>query len=157
MAFLTRQQNRDGGFPLVPGQASNAQSTAFAVQGLVAARRNPDRLHRLGARSPLAYLRSLTAASGMVRYSRSSNQTPVWVTGQALAALARRPFPLPRPVRGAGAATSMAAARGSASRPAGAAAGADRAAVTTLGSPRRLTTVAGAAGIAAGWLMAPVR
>ena len=47
------------------------------------------------ARAPLAYLRSLTAADGAVRYSRTSDQTPVWVTAQALAALARRPFPLP--------------------------------------------------------------
>ena len=29
-----------------------------------------------------------------MRYSRTSRQTPVWVTGQALMALARRPFPL---------------------------------------------------------------
>ena len=32
--------------------------------------------------------------SGAVRYSRTSAQTPVWVTAQALAALARKPFPL---------------------------------------------------------------
>ena len=32
--------------------------------------------------------------SGKVRYSRTSAQTPVWVTAQALAALARKPFPL---------------------------------------------------------------
>jgi hypothetical protein len=31
---------------------------------------------------------------GAVRYSRTSGQTPVWVTAQALAALARKPFPL---------------------------------------------------------------
>jgi hypothetical protein len=30
----------------------------------------------------------------MVRYSRTSAQTPVWVTSQALAALARRPLPV---------------------------------------------------------------
>jgi len=29
-----------------------------------------------------------------VRYSRGSEQTPVWVTAQASLALARRPFPL---------------------------------------------------------------
>jgi len=37
--------------------------------------------------------------AGFVRYSRTSTQTPVWVTGQALAALARRPFPLARVAR----------------------------------------------------------
>ena len=93
-SFLAAQQNPDGGFPLTPGSDSNAQSTAFAVQGLLAAGRDPARAHRGGARDPLAYLRSLTAASGEVRYSRTSRQTPVWVTGQALMALARKPLPL---------------------------------------------------------------
>ena len=93
-SFLVRQQNPDGGFPLSPGGPSNAQSTAWAVQGLVAAGRNPGKVRRDGSRTPLAYLRSLAAPSGAVRYSRTSTQTPVWVTAQALAALARQPFPL---------------------------------------------------------------
>jgi energy-coupling factor transport system substrate-specific component len=92
--FLARRQNPDGGYPLQPGGPSNAQSTAWAVQALVAVGRNPDRQKRNGARSPIAYLRSLTTPSGKVRYSRTSTQTPVWVTAQALAALARKPFPL---------------------------------------------------------------
>ena len=106
VSFLTRQQNPDGGFPLSPGGASNAQSTAWAVQGLVAAGRNPTRVRRGGSRNPIAYLRSLTGPDGSVRYDRTSAQTPVWVTSQALAALARKPFPLrplePRVVRAAG-------------------------------------------------------
>ena len=80
--------------PLSPGGASNSQSTAWAVQALVAAGRNPDRVRRRGARSPLAYIRSLQGSSGAIRYSRTSTQTPVWVTGQALTGLARRPFPI---------------------------------------------------------------
>ncbi len=84
--FLVRRQNPDGGFPLSPGGASNAQSTAWAVQALAAAGRNTD--------DALRFLRGLTAPSGAVRYSRTSAQTPVWVTAQALAAFARKPFPL---------------------------------------------------------------
>jgi energy-coupling factor transport system substrate-specific component len=95
-AFLARAQNPDGGMPLADGGASNAQSTAWAIQGLVAARRDPARVRRGGGRSPLAYLRSLQAANGAFRYSRTSSQTPVWVTAQALTALARRPFPVRR-------------------------------------------------------------
>jgi energy-coupling factor transport system substrate-specific component len=99
-AFLTRQQNRDGGLPLTPRGRSNAQSTAWAVQGLLAAGRNPDRVRRGGSRTPLGYLRTLVASDGAVRYSRTSRQTPVWVTAQALTALARRPFPIrPRGTR----------------------------------------------------------
>ncbi len=92
-SFLAAQQNADGGMALTPGQASNAQSTAWAIQGLVAAGRSPARLHRRGARSPLEYLRSLQDAGGAVRYSRSSGQTPVWVTAQALTGFSARPFP----------------------------------------------------------------
>ena len=92
--FLAAQQNADGGMALTPGQGSNAQSTAWAIQGLAAAGRSPARLNRGGARSPLEYLRSLQSASGAVRYSRSSSQTPVWVTAQALTGFSVRPFPL---------------------------------------------------------------
>jgi energy-coupling factor transport system substrate-specific component len=97
VTFLVRRQNPDGGFPLQPGAGSNAQSTSWAIQGLLAAGRNPDRVRRGGSRSPVAYLRTLVTGSGAVRYSRTSSQTPVWVTAQALLALARKPFPL-RPV-----------------------------------------------------------
>ncbi len=100
--FVARRQNADGGFPLVPHGPSNSQSTSWAVQGLVAAGRDPDAVRRGGSRSPLAYLRSLSAPDGSVRYSRTSAQTPVWVTAQALTALGRAPFPvLRRTARGA--------------------------------------------------------
>lgn len=93
-AWLARHQNADGGFALQPPGRSNAQSAALAVQGFVAAGRSPDRQRRRGARSPLTFLRTLQVPGGMVRYSRTSAQTPVWVTAQALAALARRPLPV---------------------------------------------------------------
>jgi len=96
-AFIARTQSPDGGFPLQPGAGSNAQSTAWAVQAFVAAGRDPDRVRRRGSRSPLGYLRTLVAPNGSVRYSRTSAQTPVWVTAQALTALARRPFPIRAP------------------------------------------------------------
>jgi len=96
--FLRARQRPDGGFPLQPGGPSNAQSTAWAVQGLLAAGVDPARVRpRGGGRSPLAYIASLTAPGGSVRYSRTSTQTPVWVTAQALLARARRTLPL-RPV-----------------------------------------------------------
>jgi len=93
-AFIAARQNADGGLALVPGEDSNAQSSAWAVQGLIAAGRNPDRLSRGGSRSPLAYIRSLQDATGAIRYSRTTIQSPVWVTAQALTALARKPFPI---------------------------------------------------------------
>lgn len=98
VGYLTRAQNLDGGYPQMLGGLSNAQSTAWAVQALSAAGRNPDGVKRKGSRSPVAYLESLIAPDGSVRYSRTGSQTPVWVTAQALTALARRSFPI-GPVR----------------------------------------------------------
>jgi energy-coupling factor transport system substrate-specific component len=107
--FIVRHQNDDGGFALIPGGQSNAQSTAWAVQGLIAVGRDPAGVHTGGSRDPMSYLRSLTTPGGEVRYSRTSRQTPVWVTGQALAALARKRLPLapvPRAKHGAAAAAA---------------------------------------------------
>ncbi len=97
LTYLRGVQNLDGGYPEEAGGASNAQSTAWAVQGLLAAGQDPERVHRAGSASPLAYLRSLVLPDGSVRYSRSGEQTPVWVTAQAMTALARRPFPIAAP------------------------------------------------------------
>jgi energy-coupling factor transport system substrate-specific component len=92
--FIVRNQASDGGYALIPGGASNAQSTAWAIQGLIAAGRNPAKVRRNSSRDPMSYLRSLTDEDGSVRYSRGSRQTPVWVTGQAVAALSRKALPL---------------------------------------------------------------
>jgi hypothetical protein len=94
VAFLLRAQNADGGFPARPGGESNTQSTAWAVQGLTVAGHDVQSVRRRGSRSPLGYIESLVAPNGSVRYSRTSAQTPVWVTAQALTALARAPFPI---------------------------------------------------------------
>lgn len=102
LAFLRRQQNADGGFPLLPGSSSNAQSTAWALQAFAVAGTKPQQVRRRGGgRSALAYLRSLVAPSGTVQFSRTSRQTPVWTTGTALVALAGRGFPLTPAARGA--------------------------------------------------------
>jgi len=94
VAYLRHAQNPDGGFPQQPGGSSDAQSTAWAVQGLDAAGQNVSAVKRGRGRSPLGYLESLVSANGSVRYSRTSSQTPVWVTAQALTALAGKPFPV---------------------------------------------------------------
>ncbi|HEX2084730.1 MAG TPA: prenyltransferase/squalene oxidase repeat-containing protein, partial [Solirubrobacteraceae bacterium] len=102
-AWLVRRQGPDGGFPLSPRTPSNAQSTAWAIQGLVAAGRDPRRVRRDGSRTPIAYLKSLQGPDGAIRFNRTSRQTPTWVTAQAIPALTRRPLPV-RPPRAARAA-----------------------------------------------------
>jgi hypothetical protein len=85
--FLLTFQNRDGGFELTQGRGSDAQSTAWAIQGLVAAGRTPPR-------AAFTYLAKLRQTDGSYRYSAKYAATPVWVTSQVLAALAKKPFPL---------------------------------------------------------------
>jgi prenyltransferase beta subunit len=85
--FLRTFQRSDGGFELTHGRGSDAQSTAWAIQGLVAAGVAPPR-------SSFAYLAKLRQPDGSYRYSAKYVTTPVWVTSQVLAALAKKPFPL---------------------------------------------------------------
>jgi hypothetical protein len=87
LAFLARHRRRDGGFELTRGRGSDAQSTSWAIQAhLAAGRRAP-----AGA---IPYLRRLQRADGSVRYSARYAVTPVWVTSQALPALAGKALPL---------------------------------------------------------------
>jgi energy-coupling factor transport system substrate-specific component len=97
VAFLRSQQNRDGGFPQQSGGDSNAQSTAWAIQGMLAAGVDPSSVHRGAGPSAVDYLRGLVAPDGHVRYAAGNDQTPVWVTGEALMALNGRPLPLAPP------------------------------------------------------------
>ena len=156
VAYLERRQNPDGGFPLNEGGSSNAQSTAYAVQAFVAAGRDPARVRRGGSRSPLAYLRSLTQSNGLVRYSRTSAQTPVWVTGQAAMALARRALPLGRVPRRAGATAPGATGATAPGAPGAPAPAAGTSAARASASPQ-LLAAARLAGVAFGLLMSPLR
>jgi len=85
--FLRTFENADGGFELTRGRGSDAQSTAWAIQGFVAAGVAPPR-------AAFAYLARLKRPDGSYRYSAQYVTTPVWVTSQVLAALAKKPFPL---------------------------------------------------------------
>src|SRR5829696_8587981 len=87
LAYLRWLQNDNGGFELTAGRGSDTQSTAWAIQAFISAKRLP-------GRAAFSYLRSMQRANGSFRYNRQYVTTPVWVTSQALAALAREPFPL---------------------------------------------------------------
>jgi energy-coupling factor transport system substrate-specific component len=102
--YLRRVQGSDGGWGQLEGRDSNSQSTSWAVQGLVAARASLGSLRG----DPLAYLRGLQRRDGRISYSRTGDQTPVWTTAQAIAALQRKPFPLAAVKRGKAAAAASA-------------------------------------------------
>jgi hypothetical protein len=94
LGYLRKAQRPSGGFPLGGSGGVNSQSTAWAVQGMLAVGRDPDSVREDG-KSALEYLAARQDADGHYRYSPSSDQTPVWVTGQVLAAVAGKSFPVP--------------------------------------------------------------
>ena len=93
LGYLRKHQRSNGGFPLGDGGSVNSQSTAWAVQGMIAVGADPGSI-REGGNSALDYLAARQDDDGHYRYSSSSDQTPVWVTGQVLAAVAGKAFPI---------------------------------------------------------------
>ena len=91
--YLRDSQEADGGWSLVETGASNSQSTAWAIQGLLAAGVDPAGVKQNG-RSGARFLAARQQGDGHYKYSKASDQTPVWVTGQAILAVASKPFPL---------------------------------------------------------------
>ncbi len=85
LRYLRSLQRADGGFELVRGRGSDVQSSAWAIQAFLAAEARP------GA-AAYRYLAGMQRADGSLRYSARYAVTPVWVTAQALPALARKPL-----------------------------------------------------------------
>ncbi len=87
--WLRQAQQPGGGYSLVTSGVVNTQSTAWAVQGLVAAG---------GAGGPVgdavAHIGKRQGSDGHYRYSSASDQTPIWVTAQALLAVERQAVPI---------------------------------------------------------------
>ena len=121
--FVARAQARSGGFPWARGLPPDTDDTAAAVQALVASgvhgtsikralaylrtRQRPDggfesswaiqAFLAAGVKPPAAafrFLQHMRRPDGSLRYSPRYATTPLWVSGQALPALARRSFPL---------------------------------------------------------------
>jgi Prenyltransferase and squalene oxidase repeat len=96
VGYLRQVQQPGGGFRLGGNGALNTQSTAWAVEGLLAAGANPAQFKR-GGKSAYDYLEDNQAPDGHYRYSSKSDQTPVWVTGQVLVAASKKYLPLEAP------------------------------------------------------------
>jgi squalene-hopene cyclase-like protein/prenyltransferase/squalene oxidase-like repeat protein len=93
LGYLRKAQRPSGGFATGGNGAVNSQSTAWAVQGMLAVGTDPASV-QAGGNSPLDYLADRQDDDGHYRYSPSSDQTPVWVTGQVLAAVVGDAFPV---------------------------------------------------------------
>jgi len=93
LTYLRNHQHSSGGFALGGSGAVNSQSTAWAVQGMIAVGTDPASVKQ-GGHGALDYLAERQDTDGHYRYSTSSDQTPVWVTGQVLTATAGDAFPI---------------------------------------------------------------
>jgi Prenyltransferase and squalene oxidase repeat len=98
LSYLRKHQRSNGGFALGAAGGTNSQSTAWAVQGMIAVGADPATISASGS-SALDYLAARQADDGHYRYSESSDQTPVWVTGQVLVAVAGDALPISPPPR----------------------------------------------------------
>ncbi len=98
ISYLRDAQRSGGGFPLGGNGAVNTQSTAWAIQGILAAGGDPAN-YRRGGKSAPQYLEAQQEGDGHYRYSKSSDQTPVWVTAEVLVAAAGDYLPISPPPR----------------------------------------------------------
>jgi hypothetical protein len=96
LAYMRTRQASDGGFMYSSG-TPDTNSTSWAVQALVAAGETPDgSLWSKSGKSPLSMLRGLQRRDGSFAYQSGKVQNPLFTTVQAIPALARKQFPLPR-------------------------------------------------------------
>jgi energy-coupling factor transport system substrate-specific component len=98
ISYLRESQRSGGGYPLGGNGSVNTQSTAWAIQGIFAAGGDPSSYRRGGTSAP-DYLANQQAQDGHYRYSKSSDQTPVWVTAQVMVAAAGDYLPISVPAR----------------------------------------------------------
>jgi len=106
ISYLRRTQHKGGGYVLGGNGGVNTQSTAWAIQGILAAGGDPSSFRRGGA-SALDYLTNNQEPDGSFRYAKSgaatpdevAHQTPVWVTGEVLVAASGAYLPISPPPR----------------------------------------------------------
>jgi energy-coupling factor transport system substrate-specific component len=106
LSYLRQAQHKGGGFPLGGNGIVNTQSTAWAVEGILAAGGSPSSFRRGGA-SALDYLDDSQEADGSYLYAKPSgevpaevaHQTPVWVTSEVLVAASGNHLPISAPPR----------------------------------------------------------
>ena len=98
LQYLKSAQNRDGGITYDPfspwGTDSDANSTAFAIQAIVAAGQDPlTGTWLMTNTSPITYLMSLQMPNGAFLWQSNDTSANLLSTQQAIAALLRRPYP----------------------------------------------------------------
>jgi prenyltransferase beta subunit len=99
VAYLETQQNTDGGFPYVTpstyGTDSDTSSTAWVIQGLIAAGEDIEGKHWVKAAiTPMGFLMSMQNADGAFAYQKVAPDDSELSTAQAIPALMTKSFPV---------------------------------------------------------------
>ena len=106
LSYLRRTQHKGGGYALGGSGGVNTQSTAWAIQGILAAGGDPGSFRRGGFSAP-EYLTNNQQPDGSYRYAKPSaevsdevaHQTPVWVTAEVMVAAGNEYLPISPPPR----------------------------------------------------------
>ncbi|HET7590201.1 MAG TPA: prenyltransferase/squalene oxidase repeat-containing protein [Solirubrobacterales bacterium] len=97
LGYLRDAKRPNGGFAPGNNLSANAQATAWAIQGLLAAGKDPAGFGT--GKSSLAYLRSLQASDGHFLEAPGQETSPVWVTSDVLVPLSGQFLPVAAPPR----------------------------------------------------------
>jgi energy-coupling factor transport system substrate-specific component len=97
LAYLRDAKRPNGGFAPGNNLPANAQATAWASQGLLAAGKDPAAFGSGG--SSFTYLIGLQAEDGHFLQSAGQEGSPVWVTADAIVPLAGQHLPIAAPPR----------------------------------------------------------
>lgn len=95
--YLRRAKRPNGGFAPGKNLSANAQATAWASQGLLAAGKDPAGFGP--GRSSFTYMRELQAGDGFFFQAPGMEVSPVWVTADVVVALSGKHLPVAAPPR----------------------------------------------------------
>jgi hypothetical protein len=97
LAYLRKSKRPNGGFAPGNNLSANAQATAWASEGLLAAGKDPAGFGT--GKSSFTYMRSLQTDEGYFLQSPNLESSPVWVTADVLVALSGSHLPIAAPPR----------------------------------------------------------
>lgn len=97
LTYLRQAKRPNGGFAPGGNLSANAQATAWASQGLLAAGKNPAAFS--DGKSSFTYMRDLQTSDGNFLQAPNQEASPVWVTADVLVPLAGNHLPIAAPPR----------------------------------------------------------
>jgi energy-coupling factor transport system substrate-specific component len=97
LSYMRKAKRPNGGFAPGSNLSANAQATAWASQGLLAAGKDPGGFG--SGKSSFAYMRELQQGDGYFLQAPNQEASPVWVTADVLVPLSGDYLPISAPAR----------------------------------------------------------